>query len=89
MDFLNELEEYNQSMQNAYLLITEKLTLDDIFDRLDAEDIQEFYLPFDPLEFDGKNEATLDLLIAHFIELEEYEKCQELNLLKAKNLKTL
>jgi len=48
--------------------------------------MEEFYLPFDPISSDGRDEATLDLLIEHFIETEEYEKCQELLNLKKKYL---
>ena len=48
--------------------------------------MMEFYLPFDPIEGDGRDEATLELLISHFIEIEEYEKCQELVNIKKKFL---
>jgi hypothetical protein len=58
--------------------------MDTVYEDLDNQSITEFYLPFDPISSDGRDEATLDLLIEHFTELEEYEKCQEL--VKIKNL---
>ena len=85
MDFLEDLEAYNSSMENAYNFVTKKITLDDIFEAAESEgEMMEFYLPFDPIE--GRDEATLELLISHFIEIEEYEKCQELVNIKKKFL---
>ena len=83
MDFLDDIEDYQESMQNAYLFVTKKLTVDDVYDDLESGKVTEFYLPFDPIQNDGRDNATLDLLIEHFTELEEYEKCQEL--VKIKN----
>lgn len=83
MDFLDDIEDYHESMQNAYLFVTKKLTVDDVYDDLESGKVTEFYLPFDPIQNDGRDNATLDLLIEHFTELEEYEKCQEL--VKIKN----
>ena len=45
MQFLEDLEHYNQSMENAYLIITKKKTLDDIYLELENENYDEFYLP--------------------------------------------
>jgi len=75
-------------MENAYAFVTKKITLDDIFERAEQASTDEiqFFLPFDPIESDGRDEATLDLLINHFIEIEEYEKCQELVEIKTKFL---
>ena len=79
MDFLEDLEDYNSAMDNAYNFVTKKITLDDIFEAAESEgELVNFYLPFDPLDSDGRDEGTLDLLIEHFTEIEEYEKCQEL-----------
>ena len=86
MKFLEDLEYYNQSMENAYLIITKQKTLDDIYFELENEDYEEFYLPFDPIQHDGRDSATIELLISHFEELEEYEKCSELQKLKIKCL---
>lgn len=89
MDFLQDLDDYNSAMDNAYNFITKKVTLDDIFESAsETGDIMEFYLPFDPIDSDGRDEATLDLLIEHFTEIEEYEKCQELVNIKNKSLET-
>jgi len=89
MDFLEDLEDYNSAMDNAYNFVTKKITLDDIFEAAESEgELVNFYLPFDPLDSDGRDEGTLDLLIEHFTEIEEYEKCQELVNIKNKFLKT-
>lgn len=89
MDFLEDLEDYNSAMENAYNFVTKKITLDDIFEAAESEgELVNFYLPFDPLDSDGRDEGTLDLLIEHFTETEEYEKCQELVNIKNKFLKT-
>jgi len=89
MDFLEDLEDYNSAMDNAYNLVTKRITLDDIFEAAESEgELVNFYLPFDPLDSDGRDEGTLDLLIEHFTEIEEYEKCQELVNIKNKFLKT-
>jgi hypothetical protein len=89
MDFLEDLEDYNSAMDNAYNFVTKKITLDDIFEAAESEgELVSFYLPFDPLDSDGRDEGTLDLLIEHFTEIEEYEKCQELVNIKTKFLKT-
>ena len=86
MQFLEDLEHYNQSMENAYLIITKKKTLDDIYLELENENYDEFYLPFDPVLHNGRDSGTIELLISHFEELEDYEKCAELNILKSKCL---
>ena len=89
MDFLEDIEDYNSAMDNAYDFVTKKVTLDDIFETTDKDgQIPPFYLPFDPIESDGRDEATLDLLIEHFTETEEYEKCQELVNIKNQFSKT-
>ena len=87
MDFLDDMQDYYDSMNNAYDFVTRRITLDDIFEKAEQSGrLEEFYLPFDPISSDGRDEATLDLLIEHFIETEEYEKCQELLNLKKKYL---
>ena len=84
MDFLEDIERYERSMQNAYGLITKEITLDDVFyDYEQNGEIEEFYLPFDPLESDGRDAATIDLVIEYMESNEEYEKCAKL--LKIKN----
>lgn len=86
MDFLEDLEAYNSSMENAYMLVTKRMTLDDIYELMEDGEVSEFYLPFDPLDGDGRDDSTIDLLIEYFISVEEYEKCQELVTLRNKFL---
>ena len=78
MDFLEDLELYNQAMVNAYDLITKKKTLDDIYYALEDDTINQFPLPFDPISEDGRSEDIIDVVIEYFISIEEYEKCSEL-----------
>ena len=49
MDFLEDLELYEQAMNNAYDIITKRKTLDDIYYDLEEETIDAFPLPFDPM----------------------------------------
>jgi hypothetical protein len=86
MDFLEDLEAYNSSMENAYMLVTKRMTLDDIYELMEDGEVSEFYLPFDPMDGDGRDDSTIDLLIEYFISVEEYEKCQELVTLRNKFL---
>ena len=88
MRFLEDLAHYNESMENAFLIVTKRKTLDDIYLELENQDYEEFYLPFDPIQHDGRDTATLDLLTEHFEQLEEYEKGAELQTLKTKCLRT-
>jgi hypothetical protein len=84
VDFLEDIQRYEESMQNAYGLITRELTLDDVFFRYeDTGDLENFYLPFDPLESDGRDPGTIDLVIEYMSSIEEYEKCAKL--LKIRN----
>ena len=86
MDFMKDIELYNQAMQNAYDLITKRKTIDEIFYELDEELIDEFPLPFNPTLEDGRTEDVIDIVISHFTETEEYEKCAELVKIKNKCL---
>jgi len=83
MDFLEELEEQNKAMENAYMLITKIKTLDDVYEEMgNGEEEFEFLLPFDPIVSDGRDAATIDLVIAHYEELEDYKKCAALQKIK-------
>ena len=84
MDFLEDIELYNKAMENAYNIITKKKTKDDIYYELEEGVQTEFYLPFNPIDQDGRDSATIDLLVEHFEELEDYEKCAKL--IKIKDL---
>tara|TARA_R110001606_G_scaffold206601_1_gene354277 strand:- start:828 stop:1103 length:276 start_codon:yes stop_codon:yes gene_type:complete len=89
MDFLEDLEMYNAAMENSYYLITKRKTLDDIYILLEEEAIEEFYLPFDPIQEDGRSTDVIDMVIEYFITTEEYEKCAELIKIREKCLKIL
>ena len=84
MDFLEDLEMYEQAMENAYEIITKRKTLDDIYYDLDAKIIDEFHLPFDPIQEDGRTPDVIDMVIEYYTGTEEYEKCAELVKIKDK-----
>ena len=88
MDFLEDLQDYEKAMENAYQLITKKKTLDDIFYELDENIIDTFHLPFDPITEDGRTPDIIDMVIEYYTSTEEYEKCAELVKIKDKCLKT-
>tara|TARA_R110000744_G_scaffold342669_1_gene447878 strand:+ start:223 stop:492 length:270 start_codon:yes stop_codon:yes gene_type:complete len=83
MDFLEDIELYNKAMDNAYFIITKRKTLDDIYYELEEDQIDDFPLPFDPFTEDGRTDDIIDMLVEHFISIEEYERCAEL--VKIKN----
>ena len=84
MDFLEDYQIYEEAMENAYAIITKRKTLDDIYNDFEKEGkYDEFYLPFDPIEEDGRSADIIDMVIEYFTGTEEYEKCAEL--LKIKN----
>jgi|TARA_R100001530_G_scaffold132710_1_gene105374 hypothetical protein len=89
MDFLEDLELYNTAMENAYNVITGKITLDQVYiDIEDSDEDLEFPLPFNPFLHEDVSDEEIDEIIDHFVELEEYEKCQDLvNCKNAKNVK--
>ena len=76
MDKLKEEDEdaYNESMQNAYILITNQLSFDELFDYNGC------VLPYHPKK--KINDDVINELIHYFCTLEEYEKCGELKKLK-------
>tara|TARA_R100000654_G_scaffold16524_3_gene34625 strand:- start:1791 stop:2060 length:270 start_codon:yes stop_codon:yes gene_type:complete len=64
----------HESMTNSYMIITNKLTFEDLLDYNGCA------LPFNPQKkIDNK---VIDKIIDYFCELEEYEKCNELKKLK-------
>ena len=86
MDFLEDLEMYEQAMENAYALITKKKTLDDIYLDLEEEEYETFFLPFDPMTENGRTEDIIDMVMEYYITSEDYEKCGELLKIKEKCL---
>ena len=63
-------EDYHESMQNAYLLILDKITFNELLEYNGC------LLPFSPKK--NINNKVFDNLIDYFCTLEEYEKCAEL-----------
>ena len=62
----------------SYLVITNKLDVDEILVDLNNDDLEEFSLPFNPFLHDDISNEEIDEVIEHFTGLEEYEKCAEL-----------
>tara|TARA_R100000278_G_scaffold123019_2_gene110932 strand:+ start:1389 stop:1649 length:261 start_codon:yes stop_codon:yes gene_type:complete len=85
MDFLEDIEEFNTAMDNAYDFITGKVTLDTLVTDLKIDGVDKYVLPFDPSKETGREPDTLDFMIEHFENLEEYEKCQVLLRIKQKS----
>ena len=82
MEFLKDIEIYNESMDNAYAIISKEKTFDDIYYEMEEGVHERFYLPFDPIAQDGRDNGTIDLLIEHFEGREDYEKCAKLMKIK-------
>ena len=78
MDFLEDLEMYEKAMENAFDLITKRKTIDDIYEDLESNKINEFHLPFDPILEDGRSADIIDMVIEYYTGTEEYEKCAKL-----------
>ena len=78
MDFLEDLELYNTAMENAYDFIVGKKNVEQLSMAMDLYEIEEYPLPFDPINEDGRTDDVIDMVIEHFSENEEYEKCAEL-----------
>lgn len=73
MEFLDDLEELNNTMHNAYLIVTKKKTLESLYKDLRKSNKTHFSLPFD---------FSIDDLIEHFSNMEDFDKCKELSKLK-------
>ena len=86
MDFLEDYQIYEEAMENAYEIITKRKTLDDIYENFEKNGDDQFYLPFDPIEEDGRSADIIDMVIEYFTGTEEYEKCAELLKIKDKCL---
>jgi hypothetical protein len=87
MDFLEDIEDFNTAMDNAYDFITGKVTLDTLAADLSIGGVTQYVLPFNPETDTGRDPDTLDFLIEHFEDVEEYEKCQVLLRIKEKSVK--
>jgi hypothetical protein len=80
-DFEEDLEMFHEAMSNAYLLVTNRVSMENLYESLD-KGLGHLSLPFDPAVHDGKSDDVLDMLVEYFIETEEYEKCSELMKIK-------
>ena len=82
MDFMEDLELYNEAMVNAYNVITKKVSIEDVLELEEEddllEDLREFPLPFNPFLHEDISNEEIDLVVEHFSDLEEYEMCAEL-----------
>ncbi len=67
---LDDEQLYHQSMQNAYIIVTNKLTFGELFEYNGC------VLPYPPKK--KINNQVFNDLIDYFCTLEEYEKCAEL-----------
>ena len=76
LNFEEEAEILNAAYENTYLIVTKKVTIEDIMqEALESGDF--VFLPFDPSNLNTV-ELILDDVIAYFESCEEYEKCAEL-----------
>jgi hypothetical protein len=67
------------SMNNAYLLLTNQKSLEDLLD----DNMAGIYIPVNPVEeYKEALHSMIDEIIKYFEYTEEYEKCQELMELK-------
>ena len=81
-EFEQDLEMFQEAMNNAYLLVTNRVRMDQLYEALD-KGVGHLALPFDPTHHDGKSDDILDMLLDYFTHTEEYEKCSEI--MKIKN----
>ena len=72
--YKNDEDLIEQSMKNAYLLITNKLSFNELFDYNGCS------LPYHPKK--NINNDVFNELIDYFCSKEEYEKCAELKKIK-------
>ena len=88
MDFLEDMELYSTAMDNAYNLITCKLEVEVMFIEFEVEYEDDILpLPFNPFILGDPSDAVIDIVIEHFSNMEEYEKCAELVDIKNNNAK--
>ena len=71
----NNEELYKEAIENAYLILTDKLTFNELFEYNGC------ILPYNP-KLNNVSEDTFDDMIDYFCDLEEYEKCAEIKKIK-------
>ncbi len=75
----------SQAFETTYLVVTGKLKLENL-----GGTGREIFMLYDPLHVEESElKIILEDIIEHYIETEEYEKCQEIKELLNSNLKTL
>jgi len=74
MNYLEDLDEYNDVMHNAYLVVINQKTIDSLYEDLKLSGKDYFTLPFDF----NKPSSVLEILIDHYSDMEDYEKCAKL-----------
>lgn len=71
-------KEYVQSIENSYKYLIEKKSFEEIYLHTNPDDL---YIFFGEVDQNLENDE-IDVMISHFEETEEYEKCHKLKLLK-------
>tara|TARA_A100001201_G_scaffold46869_1_gene47316 strand:+ start:562 stop:834 length:273 start_codon:yes stop_codon:yes gene_type:complete len=74
----DEYELVDNAMDNAYSILTGKET----YESLLFEGIDRIPLPFNPFNSNVKYNEVCDMLIEHYVQTEEYERCAKLVELK-------
>tara|TARA_R110000796_G_scaffold10289_1_gene34324 strand:- start:15979 stop:16203 length:225 start_codon:yes stop_codon:yes gene_type:complete len=68
MDFIEDIEEYNEAMDNAYLVVTGRRSL---------ESFTKTTAPMLALNFNAPTHI-IEVLMDHYSDMENYERCDEL-----------
>ena len=76
-------EAHEIAMENAYLIISGRMRITEMLDK----DPEKLLLAFNPYKITKKRiKTTIEALIQHYTEREEYEKCAELVKIKKRIL---
>jgi hypothetical protein len=75
---MDNQKEYSQSIDNSYKYLIEKKTFEEIYLQNNPDDL---YIFFGEVDQDIENDE-IDVMISHYEETEEYEKCHKLKSLK-------
>jgi hypothetical protein len=75
---MDNRKEYSQSIDNSYKYLIEKKTFEEIYLQNNPDDL---YIFFGEVDQDIENDE-IDVMISHYEETEEYEKCHKLKSLK-------
>jgi hypothetical protein len=75
---MDNRKEYSQSIDNSYKYLIEKKTFEEIYLQNNPDNL---YIFFGEVDQDIENDE-IDVMISHYEETEEYEKCHKLKSLK-------